>query len=200
MAGPRPTEKEDKTCWTNAANVTGLLALTVAGFLLGGSRPRKATLTSSHHWMLRGPCFHRTASIMRRNLRRRFRRTASPCDCVRSLLAPPASTKMNRGTPGPTADTQQQFSATVNNGSSQTVTWAVTGGSANGTIDANGMYTAPATTPSPATVTITATSTLATSPGVCHGESQECDDCGRVEYSSHGDSSGGDLAIRQPSH
>ena len=61
---------------------------------------------------------------------------------------------------------QQQFSATVINGSSQTVTWAVTGGSANGSIDLNtGLYTAPGIMPSSATVTVTATSALATSPG-----------------------------------
>jgi hypothetical protein len=55
---------------------------------------------------------------------------------------------------------QQQFTATVNNSSDQAVTWAVTGGSANGTISANGLYTAPAVAPSPATVTVTATSAV----------------------------------------
>jgi hypothetical protein len=61
--------------------------------------------------------------------------------------------------------TQQQFSATVTNASSQTVTWAVTGGSANGTVDSSGLYTAPPNVPNPAAVTVTAASTLATSPG-----------------------------------
>jgi len=61
--------------------------------------------------------------------------------------------------------TQQKFSATVNNDTNQTVTWAVTGGSANGSIDATGLYTAPATVPSPALVTVTATSPDATQPG-----------------------------------
>jgi hypothetical protein len=56
---------------------------------------------------------------------------------------------------------QQQFTATVNNSSNQTVTWAVTGPSANGTISANGLYTAPAVAASPATVTVTATSGVA---------------------------------------
>ncbi len=56
---------------------------------------------------------------------------------------------------------QQQFTATVNNSSDQAVTWAVTGGSANGTISANGLYTAPAVAPSPATVTVTAASAVA---------------------------------------
>lgn len=61
--------------------------------------------------------------------------------------------------------TQVQFSAVVNNGSSQSVTWAVTGGSANGTIDGNGLYSSPAVTPNPASVTVAATSAEATSPG-----------------------------------
>ncbi len=50
-----------------------------------------------------------------------------------------------------TSVTQQQFTA------NQNVTWAVTGGSANGTIDATGLYTTPAVMPNPATVTVTAT-------------------------------------------
>lgn len=69
------------------------------------------------------------------------------------------------GNTWPASATQQQFSATVNNGSSQTVTWAVNGGSANGTIDSTGLYTAPAIVPSPAAVTVTATSTQAPTPG-----------------------------------
>jgi hypothetical protein len=69
------------------------------------------------------------------------------------------------GNTWPVSATQQQFSATVNNGSSQTVTWAVTGGSANGIVDATGLYTAPANVPNPAAVTVTATSAQATSPG-----------------------------------
>jgi len=52
-----------------------------------------------------------------------------------------------------------QFTATVNNTSNKTVTWGVTGAPANGTIDANGLYTAPTLAPGlPATVNITATS------------------------------------------
>jgi len=69
----------------------------------------------------------------------------------------------NAGWPSQTA----QFVATVLPAStSQTVTWAVTGGNANGTIDSNGVYTAPTVAAGlPATVTITATSAAATSPG-----------------------------------
>jgi hypothetical protein len=69
------------------------------------------------------------------------------------------------GNTWPASATQQQFTATVNNGNSQSVTWSVTGGSANGTIDANGLYTAPAGVPNPASVAVTATSVLATAPG-----------------------------------
>jgi len=61
----------------------------------------------------------------------------------------------------------QQFSATVSNTNNQTVTWAVTGGSANGTIDPNsGLYTAPSSLPNPnSAITITATSAATTTPG-----------------------------------
>jgi len=45
--------------------------------------------------------------------------------------------------------TQQQFTAVVNNSTNQSVTWAVTGGAANGSIDSNGLYTAPALVPNP---------------------------------------------------
>jgi hypothetical protein len=69
------------------------------------------------------------------------------------------------GNSWPASVTQKQFSATVNNSTNQSVTWAVTGGSANGTVDATGLYTTPAAVPNPATVTVTATSALATSPG-----------------------------------
>ena len=82
---------------------------------------------------------------------------------------------------------QQQFSATVSNSTSQTVTWAVTGGSANGTIDQTGLYKAPASLPSPASVTITATSTAATSPGSATVTSRRQR---RPEAYGHGDGDG----------
>ncbi|HTR23399.1 MAG TPA: hypothetical protein VMI10_05400 [Terriglobales bacterium] len=69
------------------------------------------------------------------------------------------------GNTWPASSTQYQFTAVVNYGSSQTVTWAVTGGDGNGTINSNGLYSSPAVGPNPANVTITATSTEATSPG-----------------------------------
>ena len=69
------------------------------------------------------------------------------------------------GNSWPAGVTQQQFTATVNGSTDQTVTWAVTGGSANGTVDGTGLYTTPAVVPNPATVTVTATSAAATAPG-----------------------------------
>jgi hypothetical protein len=69
------------------------------------------------------------------------------------------------GNSWPAGATQKQFAATVSNSTDQSVTWAVTGGSANGAVDATGLYTAPALVPNPATVTVTAASAAATSPG-----------------------------------
>jgi len=60
--------------------------------------------------------------------------------------------------------TQQQFTAVVNNSTNQSVTWAVTGGAANGSIDAtSGLYTAPPVVPNPAAVTVKATAAADTS-------------------------------------
>lgn len=66
----------------------------------------------------------------------------------------------------PTANVQvgrtQQFAATVTNAATTSVTWSLSGGgcagAACGTIDASGLYTAPASVPNPDTVTVTATS------------------------------------------
>jgi hypothetical protein len=69
------------------------------------------------------------------------------------------------GNAWPVALTQQQFAATVNASTNQSVTWTVSGGSINGSIDATGLYTAPATVPNPATVTIMATSSAVAAPG-----------------------------------
>src|SRR6202000_2361226 len=52
----------------------------------------------------------------------------------------------------------QQFNATVQDTFNTSVTWAVSGGSANGTISSTGLYKAPAAQPIPAQVTIIATS------------------------------------------
>jgi hypothetical protein len=84
-------------------------------------------------------------------------------------VTPASSTTFAKeaGNSWPAGLTQQQFTATVSNSTSQIVAWAVSGGGggANGTIDASGLYTAPAAVPNPATVNVTATSTAAASPG-----------------------------------
>ena len=51
----------------------------------------------------------------------------------------------------------QKFTATVTNTTNTAVTWAVSGGSAYGTIDQTGLYTAPSAVPA-GPVTVTATS------------------------------------------
>ncbi|HXR97043.1 MAG TPA: hypothetical protein VN709_04285, partial [Terriglobales bacterium] len=60
----------------------------------------------------------------------------------------------------------QGFSATVTGTANQAVTWSVNGAAGGnisvGTIDGNGLYTAPGKLPSPAQVTVTATSTADT--------------------------------------
>ena len=52
----------------------------------------------------------------------------------------------------------QAFTATVTGSTNTGVTWAVIGGAANGTISAQGVYTAPSSVPNPPTVTVRATS------------------------------------------
>ena len=85
-----------------------------------------------------------------------------------TVIVSPASVSLfadEAGNAWPPGVTQQQFTATVNGSSNQNVTWAVTGGSANGTVNASGLYSAPATVPNPAAVTVTATSPAASVPG-----------------------------------
>ncbi len=69
-------------------------------------------------------------------------------------IAPSAATVVLDGT--------QQFSASVSGPSNTAVTWSITGtgcsGSACGTIDSTGLYTAPSALPNPSTVSVTATS------------------------------------------
>ena len=94
--------------------------------------------------------------------------TSAPPPPVSVTVTPSSTVNLyadEAGNSWPASATQQQFTATVNNSSNQTVTWAVTGGSANGTISSTGLYTSPATVPNPATVTVTATSSAATTPG-----------------------------------
>jgi subtilase family serine protease len=70
----------------------------------------------------------------------------------------PGSVSLWPSLPGaPTLTTTQQFTASVTGTTNTSVTWSVSGGSANGTINSTGLYTAPATVPA-GSVTVTATS------------------------------------------
>jgi len=66
---------------------------------------------------------------------------------------------------GAPAQTQQFTAVVTPSTASQNVTWAVSGGSANGTITSSGLYTAPASLPSSTSVTVTATSANPGTPG-----------------------------------
>ena len=84
------------------------------------------------------------------------------------LTVSPAMVSLFANEPGntwPAGATQQQFSATLGNTTNPSVTWSVLGGGANGTISANGLYSAPATVPNPSAVTVTATSSQAANAG-----------------------------------
>ncbi|MGA9529121.1 MAG: hypothetical protein WBS24_13490 [Terriglobales bacterium] len=86
-----------------------------------------------------------------------------------SVTVSPIAASLFADEPGntwPTSAVQQQFSANVVNGSSQTVTWQVAGGSESGTIDSTGLYTAPASVPNPPSISVTATSPLTASSGM----------------------------------
>ena len=83
-------------------------------------------------------------------------------------FAPQAQILISPAAPQIRAGSTQQFSAQVSNSSTNTVTWSVNGTSGGnstvGTIDANGMYTAPASLPAPNTVTVSAS--LSSNPSV----------------------------------
>lgn len=78
----------------------------------------------------------------------------TPTPAITVSLSPPSANVPLNST--------QQFQATVSNNTNKSVTWSVNnvaGGDANvGTIDASGLYTAPATQPFMGVVTVTATS------------------------------------------
>ncbi|HVM76655.1 MAG TPA: hypothetical protein VMU07_00690 [Candidatus Paceibacterota bacterium] len=75
-----------------------------------------------------------------------------------TIIAPAITVTVSPSTASVQTGKTQQFTATVTGSANTAVTWSVVGGSGNGTISSNGLYTAPATVPSPATVTIKATS------------------------------------------
>ena len=131
-----------------------LLALPLAGIVMVGFAGRKI----SKHSAIAGLC----VSLALLGL-------LIACGGGSSSTPPPIiGITVSQGTPSSvfpsdTADgwpaQTAQFTATVTNTSNTAVTWAVTGGNPNGTIDANGKYTAPDVVAGlPASVTITATS------------------------------------------
>ena len=73
--------------------------------------------------------------------------------------AAPISVSVSPGTASLIAGATQQFTASVTGTSSTAVTWSVSGctGTGCGTIDTNGLYTAPSLIPSAATVNVVAT-------------------------------------------
>ncbi len=77
-------------------------------------------------------------------------------------ITPAVQVSISPANPFVKVRTQQQFTATVDNAVNTAVSWAVNGVAgglpATGTIDANGLYTAPATYPGVAQVTVTAVS------------------------------------------
>jgi hypothetical protein len=82
--------------------------------------------------------------------------SSTPPPAVNISVSPSAVNTLYPSLPGAPAQTQQ-FTAVVT--PSQTVAWSVTGGSAYGTINSSGLYTAPASLPSPTAVTVKATAT-----------------------------------------
>ncbi len=86
---------------------------------------------------------------------------SSPPPPVAVSVNPPTVNSLYPNLNGAPAQTQQ-FTATVSNATNKSVTWAVAGGDANGTIDANGLYTAPTAVPAGA-VTVAATAAADTS-------------------------------------
>jgi len=82
--------------------------------------------------------------------------SSTPPPAVNISVSPSTVNTLYPSLPGAPAQTQQ-FTAVVT--PSQTIAWSVTGGSAYGTINSSGLYTAPASLPSPAAVTVKATAT-----------------------------------------
>ncbi len=72
-----------------------------------------------------------------------------------TITAPVVTVSVTPATPTVILGATQQFTATVHGTTNTAVTWSVSG---PGTIDANGLYSAPASHSTPATVTVTATS------------------------------------------
>lgn len=79
------------------------------------------------------------------------------CSCGGGNPPPPVTVTVTTTATTVPVNSAALFTAVVTNSSNQNVTWAVAGGSTNGTISASGLYTAPAAVPSNPQVTVTAT-------------------------------------------
>jgi subtilase family serine protease len=88
-----------------------------------------------------------------------------PPPTVTVAVSPSTVNTLFPSLPGAPAQTQQFTAVVTPSTASQNVTWAVSGGSANGTITSSGLYTAPASLPSSTSVTVTATSANPGTPG-----------------------------------
>jgi hypothetical protein len=88
-----------------------------------------------------------------------------PPPTVTVAVSPSTVNTLFPSLPGAPAQTQQFTAVVTPSTASQNVTWAVSGGSANGAITSSGLYTAPASLPSSTSVTVTATSANPGTPG-----------------------------------
>ena len=78
-----------------------------------------------------------------------------------TVAAPTVSVAVSPSAPSVTLGASQAFTATVSGAANTAVTWSVPGGASQGTVDSQGVYTAPAVLPQPATAKVRATSVAA---------------------------------------
>jgi subtilase family serine protease len=90
---------------------------------------------------------------------------STPPPSVTVAVSPSTVNTLYPSLSGAPAQTQQFFATVSPATANQSVTWAVAGGAANGTVSSSGLYTAPSTLPSPSAVTVTATPGISGTPG-----------------------------------
>jgi len=146
VAPPKGTERQRHTSWLP-------LSLPLAGIVLAGLGSRRVQL----RWKVVGLCLTLVLTGM---VVACGGGSSSPPPPVSVSVSPSAVNTLYPNLNGAPVQAQQ-FTATVHNATNQGVTWQVNsvagGNSTFGTIDANGLYTAPATVPNPATFNVTAT-------------------------------------------
>jgi len=135
------------------------MMLPIAGLLLAGLAGRKM----SKHSVLAGLCVSLALFGLMLACGGGGSSTPPPPPPISVTINPTTAVSLYANEAGNTWAanlTQQQFSATVNNSTSQAVTWQVNGvangNTTFGMIDNTGLYTAPAVMPSPATFNVTA--------------------------------------------